>query len=60
MSGPFLPVLDGMMSSGLITIEKVQLLQYGSSKPSARAEFCFSLSIHRDRRCRPRPFWVKS
>jgi len=26
----FLPVLDGMMTSGLITIEKVQVLQYGT------------------------------
>jgi len=26
----FLPVLDEMMSSGLVTIEKVQVLQYGS------------------------------
>jgi len=25
----FLPVLDGMMSSGLVTIERVQVLQYG-------------------------------
>ena len=25
----FLPVLDSMMSSGLVTIEKVQVLQYG-------------------------------
>ena len=25
----FLPVLDGMMGSGLVTIEKVQVLQYG-------------------------------
>jgi PII-like signaling protein len=25
----FLPVLDGMMPSGLVTIEKVQVLQYG-------------------------------
>jgi hypothetical protein len=25
----FLPVLDGMMASGLVTIEKVQVLQYG-------------------------------
>jgi uncharacterized protein len=25
----FLPVLNGMMSSGLITLEKVQVLQYG-------------------------------
>ncbi len=29
----FLPVLDAMMSSGLITIEKVQVLQYGRDKP---------------------------
>ena len=29
----FLPVLDGMMSSGLITLEKVQVLRYG--KPAA-------------------------
>jgi PII-like signaling protein len=27
----FLPELDAMMSSGLITIEKVQVLQYGSA-----------------------------
>lgn len=26
----FLPVLDGMMTSGLVTLEKVQVLQYGS------------------------------
>jgi PII-like signaling protein len=26
----FLPVLDGMMSSGLVTIEKAQVLQYGT------------------------------
>ena len=26
----FLPVLNGMMSSGLVTIEKVQVLQYGT------------------------------
>src|SRR5260370_6183818 len=25
----FLPVLDGMMGSGLVTIEKVRVLQYG-------------------------------
>ena len=32
----FLPVLDHMMSSGsgLITLEKVQVLQYGSKKPA--------------------------
>jgi len=29
----FLPVLDEMMTSGLVTIEKVQVLQYGASKP---------------------------
>jgi PII-like signaling protein len=29
----FLPVLDSMMSSGLITLEKVQVLRYG--KPAA-------------------------
>jgi uncharacterized protein len=29
----FLPALDGMMTSGLITIEKVQVLRYGSVKP---------------------------
>ncbi len=28
----FLPVLDGMMTSGLVTLEKVQVLQYGKSK----------------------------
>jgi hypothetical protein len=27
----FLPTLDGMMSSGLITMEKVQVLQYGTT-----------------------------
>jgi PII-like signaling protein len=26
----FLPTLDGMMSGGLITLEKVQVLQYGA------------------------------
>ena len=25
----FLPTLNGMMSSGLVTLEKVQVLQYG-------------------------------
>jgi len=28
----FLPVLDEMMSSGLVTLEKVQVLQYGTAK----------------------------
>jgi uncharacterized protein len=27
----FLPVLDSMMASGLVTLEKVQVLQYGSA-----------------------------
>ena len=31
----FLPMLDGMMSSGLITLEKVQVLQYG--KPGGKS-----------------------
>ena len=26
----FLPVIDGMMSSGLVTLEKVRVLQYGN------------------------------
>jgi PII-like signaling protein len=29
----FLPVLDGMMSTGLVTIVSVQVLQYGKDKP---------------------------
>jgi uncharacterized protein len=29
----FLPLLDQMMTSGLVTIEKVQVLQYGETKP---------------------------
>ena len=28
----FLPVLDGMMDSGLVTLEKVQVLQYGNDR----------------------------
>ena len=28
----FLPVLDGMMDSGLVTLEKLQVLQYGNDK----------------------------
>jgi uncharacterized protein len=31
----FLPVLDGMMSSGLVTLEKVQVLHYGASAERA-------------------------
>ncbi|WJR77191.1 DUF190 domain-containing protein [Bradyrhizobium sp. NP1] len=30
----FLPALDGMMSSGLVTLEKVQVLQYGTKAPA--------------------------
>ena len=30
----FLPVLDGMMQSGLVTLEKVQVLQYGAKTAS--------------------------
>jgi PII-like signaling protein len=35
----FLPVLDQMMTSGLVSIEKVQVLQYGSEMivPTVRA-----------------------
>jgi len=32
----FLPVLDAMMPKGLVTIEKVQVLQYGDIKPKQR------------------------
>ncbi|RAU20855.1 hypothetical protein CU669_16425 [Paramagnetospirillum kuznetsovii] len=28
----FLPLLDGMIGSGLVTLEKVQVLQYGTKK----------------------------
>ena len=31
----FLPILDGMMSSGLVTTEKAQVLQYGTANPKA-------------------------
>ncbi len=33
----FLPVLDEMMTSGLVTIEKVQVLQYGTGGLKQRA-----------------------
>src|SRR5215207_8196690 len=33
----FLPVLDRMMSSGLVTLEKVQVLQYGTERTSPPA-----------------------
>ena len=34
----FLPTLDRMMASGLITLEKVQVLQYGSEGLRTRAD----------------------
>ena len=33
----FLPVLDSMMSSGLVTLEKVQVLRYGGEGGQQRA-----------------------
>ena len=33
----FLPVLDGMMVSGLVTLEKVKVLQYGTAGLKERA-----------------------
>ena len=33
----FLPIVDGMMPSGLITLEKVQVLQYGKDVKHAPA-----------------------
>lgn len=33
----FLPALDAMMTSGLITLEKVQVIQYGNSKGTESA-----------------------
>ncbi len=33
----FLPVLDEMMTSGLVTMEKVQVLQYGTEGLKERA-----------------------
>jgi hypothetical protein len=33
----FLPVLDGMMSSRLVTLKKVQVLQYGTGGLKERA-----------------------
>lgn len=32
----FLPVLDGMIDSGLVTLEKVQVLRYGPAPDHAR------------------------
>jgi PII-like signaling protein len=31
----FLPLLDGMMGSGLVTMEKVKILQYGGPKAAS-------------------------
>lgn len=33
----FLRTLDGMMTSGLVTMEKVQVLQYGTERPDGPA-----------------------
>ena len=33
----FLTLLDGMMGSGLVTLEKVKVLQYGQDKPSSQS-----------------------
>jgi PII-like signaling protein len=33
----FLPVLDGMIGSGLVTLEKVKVLQYGASSDLSHA-----------------------
>ena len=33
----YLPILDGMMASGLVTLEKVQVLQYGPEGLKKRA-----------------------
>ncbi|MDP1532817.1 MAG: DUF190 domain-containing protein [Rubrivivax sp.] len=33
--GEFLPALEQMMASGLVTLEKVQVLQYGNEKAAA-------------------------
>jgi len=30
----FLPALDGIMTSGLVTLERVQVLQYGTERPA--------------------------
>jgi PII-like signaling protein len=32
----FLPEIDGIMASGLVTMEKVQVLQYGAPRADAR------------------------
>src|SRR5436305_11758394 len=37
MINGFLPVLDAMMTSGLVTLERVQVLQYGSEGLKERA-----------------------
>jgi uncharacterized protein len=33
----YLPILDGMMASGLVTLEKIQVLQYGTEGLKERA-----------------------
>jgi hypothetical protein len=35
----FLPVLDGMMGSGLVTLERVRVLQYGAAqRPASQSQ----------------------
>jgi PII-like signaling protein len=36
--GAFLPTLDAMMGSGLVTLEKVKVLRYGTNDPSHSAQ----------------------
>jgi PII-like signaling protein len=43
----FLPVLDGMMESGLITLEKAKVLQYGRKRLGLLARVRAELTGHR-------------
>jgi PII-like signaling protein len=60
----FLPMLDGMIGSGLVTLEKVKVLQYGSGlapaggKPSAARPASSDDTPTRD--CRAMPEWLRS
>ena len=38
----FIPVLDKMMGSGLVTVEKVQVLQYGDGKNKSQQRIFFT------------------
>jgi PII-like signaling protein len=46
----FLPVLDNMMESGLVTLEKAQVLQYGRTRSSYLQRLADSVRhrLHRD------------